>query len=86
MVATRLRTFILGLPLPERREPISESSLKTVPWPRRADGHNTIAMLARRDGETLGLLLKRLGRAIARYYAPPDTSGARHFSETRSKR
>lgn len=33
-----------------------------------ADNHNAIAMLARRDGETLGLLLKRLDRAIARFY------------------
>lgn len=33
-----------------------------------ADGHNTAAMLVRRDGETLNALLKRLDRAIARYY------------------
>jgi hypothetical protein len=31
-----------------------------------ADGHK--AMLVRREGETLGALLKRLDKAIARYY------------------
>lgn len=33
-----------------------------------ADNHNAIAMLARRDGETLAALLKRLDRAIGRFY------------------
>lgn len=33
-----------------------------------ADGHNALAMLVRRDGETLSALLGRLDRAIARYY------------------
>jgi len=33
-----------------------------------SDGHNAIAMLARRDGETLNALLKRLDRAIGRFY------------------
>lgn len=33
-----------------------------------ADGHNSLAMLARRDGETLNALLKRLDRDIGRYY------------------
>lgn len=33
-----------------------------------ADGHNAIAMLVRRDGETLNALLKRLDRAIGRFY------------------
>ena len=33
-----------------------------------ADGRNTLAMLARRDGETLNALLKRLDRALGRYY------------------
>jgi hypothetical protein len=33
-----------------------------------ADGHNSLAMLARGDGETLNALLKRLDRAIGRYY------------------
>jgi hypothetical protein len=33
-----------------------------------ADGHNALAMLARRDGETLNALLKRLDKAIGRYY------------------
>ena len=32
-----------------------------------ADGHNALAMLVRRDGETLNALLKRLDRAIAKY-------------------
>jgi hypothetical protein len=34
-----------------------------------ADYHNTMAMLVRREGETLTALLKRLDRAIARFYA-----------------
>lgn len=33
-----------------------------------ADGHNAIAMLVRRDAETLNALLKRLDRAIGRFY------------------
>lgn len=33
-----------------------------------ADGHNALAMLVRRDGETLTALLKRLDKAIARFY------------------
>lgn len=33
-----------------------------------ADGHNALAMLARRDGEALNALLRRLDCAIARYY------------------
>lgn len=33
-----------------------------------ADGHNTLAMLARRDGETLNALLRRLDCALGRYY------------------
>lgn len=32
-----------------------------------ADQHNALAMLVRRDGETLNALLRRLDRAIARY-------------------
>ena len=31
------------------------------------DGHNALAMLVRRDGETLNALIERLDRAIARY-------------------
>ena len=38
-----------------------------------ADSHNTIAMLVRRDGETLGALLKRLDRAIGAYYEDGET-------------
>lgn len=38
-----------------------------------ADGHNAIAMLVRRDGETLGALLKRLNRAIGTYYDSGET-------------
>lgn len=34
-----------------------------------ADHHNAIAMLVRREGETLNALLKRLDKAIARFYA-----------------
>ena len=33
-----------------------------------ADGHNALAMLVRRNGETLQALLKRLDKAIARFY------------------
>jgi hypothetical protein len=33
-----------------------------------ADEHNAMAMLVRRKGETLDALLKRLDRAIGRYY------------------
>lgn len=33
-----------------------------------ADSHNTLAMLARRDSETLNALLRRLDRALGRYY------------------
>ena len=33
-----------------------------------ADGSNTLAMLVRRDGETLFALLKRLNKAIAAAY------------------
>lgn len=39
-----------------------------------ADGHNTLAMLVRRDGETLNALLKRLDRAIGRYYDDGETT------------
>ena len=33
-----------------------------------ADGHNSVAMLVRRDGETLNALLNRLDNAIGRYF------------------
>lgn len=33
-----------------------------------ADGSNCLAMLVRRNGESLNALLKRLDRAIGRYY------------------
>lgn len=39
-----------------------------------ADGHNALAMLVRRDGETLNALLKRLDRAIARYVDTGETT------------
>ncbi len=39
-----------------------------------ADAHNALAMLARRDGETLNALLKRLDRAIGRYYREGETT------------
>ncbi|MBI5792704.1 MAG: hypothetical protein HZA63_14640 [Rhodocyclales bacterium] len=32
------------------------------------DGHNAMAMLVRRKGETLNALLKRLDRAVGRYF------------------
>jgi hypothetical protein len=38
-----------------------------------ADGHNALAMLARRDGETLNALIKRLDKAIGRYYDDGET-------------
>jgi hypothetical protein len=33
-----------------------------------ADNHNTVAMLVRRDGETLNALLMRLDKAIGKFY------------------
>jgi len=33
-----------------------------------ADGHQALAMLVRREGETLNALLKRLDKAIAKFY------------------
>ena len=33
-----------------------------------ADGHNSVAMLVRRDGETLTAMLKRLDKAIGQYF------------------
>ena len=33
-----------------------------------ADNHNSVAMLVRREGETLNALLKRLDNAIGRYF------------------
>lgn len=33
-----------------------------------ADHHNALVMLVRRDGEALNALLKRLDKAIGRYY------------------
>ncbi|MDP9877839.1 hypothetical protein J2W25_002144 [Variovorax boronicumulans] len=33
-----------------------------------ADGSNALAMLVRREGETLNALLKRLDKAIAKFY------------------
>ena len=38
-----------------------------------ADGHNALAMLVRREGETLAALLKRLDKAVARYYDTGET-------------
>lgn len=38
-----------------------------------ADHHNTLVMIARRDGETLGALLKRLDKALGRYYETGET-------------
>jgi hypothetical protein len=39
-----------------------------------ADHHNALAMLVRRDGETLNALLKRLDRAIGHYYETDETT------------
>jgi hypothetical protein len=39
-----------------------------------ADGHNALAMLVRRDAETLNALLRRLDRAIALYYDTGETT------------
>ena len=33
-----------------------------------ADNHNTVAMLVRRESETLNALLKRLDKAIGKFY------------------
>mgnify|MGYP000921926711 CR=1 FL=1 len=38
-----------------------------------ADHHNTLVMIARRDGETLAALLKRLDKALGRYYETGET-------------
>ena len=38
-----------------------------------SDYHNAIALLVRRDGETLNALLKRLDKAIGRYYDHAET-------------
>lgn len=35
-------------------------------WATANDGHNCLAMLVRRDGESLNALLKRLDKAIAK--------------------
>ena len=35
-------------------------------WATANDGHNSMAMLVRRDGETVNALLKRLDEAIAK--------------------
>jgi hypothetical protein len=32
------------------------------------DGHDAMAMLVRRDGETLGALLQRLDQAVGRFF------------------
>ncbi len=37
-----------------------------------ADDHNALAMLVRRDGETLNALLKRLDKAIGQFYDDGD--------------
>ena len=33
-----------------------------------ADAHNSVAILVRREGETLNALLKRLDKAVGRYF------------------
>lgn len=39
-----------------------------------ADGHNALAMLARREGETLNALLERLDKAISRFCETDQTA------------
>lgn len=39
-----------------------------------ADGHNALAMLVRRNGESLNALLRRLDQAIGRYYDTGETA------------
>ena len=47
-----------------------------MPWlaayATAADGHNSVAMLVRREGETLNALLKRLDKAIGKFYDGGD--------------
>jgi hypothetical protein len=38
-----------------------------------ADSHNTVAMLVRRENETLNELLKRLDKAIRKFYTDDET-------------
>lgn len=38
-----------------------------------ADNHNTVAMLVRRENETLNALLKRLDKAIGKFYDNDET-------------
>jgi len=37
-----------------------------------SDDHNSLAMLVRRDGGTLAALLKRLDKAVDRFYSDGD--------------
>lgn len=37
-----------------------------------ADSHNAVAMLVRREGETLNALLKRLDKAIGKFYVDDE--------------
>jgi hypothetical protein len=39
-----------------------------------SDAHNALAMLVRHDGDSLNALLKRLDKAIARYYKDGQTT------------
>lgn len=39
-----------------------------------ADQHNALAMIARRKGETLNTLIKRLDKAIGSYYDSGETT------------
>jgi hypothetical protein len=38
-----------------------------------ADHHNTLVMLVRREGETIAALIKRVDRALRRYYETGET-------------
>lgn len=58
-----LLDYNLGYAAARKRVSASTPKKKT-PTPTAADGHNTVAMLVRRDGETLNALLRRLDKAI----------------------
>lgn len=51
----------------QRRTSGGQFPLRTS-WRSAADGHNSVAMLVRGEGETLDALLKRLDKAIAQFY------------------
>jgi hypothetical protein len=53
---------------------ITLGAMDSIPFAATAaDHHNTLAMLVRREGETLNALLERLDKAIARFYETGET-------------